>query len=635
MKSLCALLVAAAGSVGLPQQAPPPSPEILKQGADIYEANCAACHDHPEGRIPPRSFITVTKSPEYIIRALTNGPMMQQGSNLTPQQRIAVATYLVGKRPGEAPAALTANRCRNQPKAMSIAASDWNGWAGGGEGNVRYHRTSGLTAANLSKLKMKWAFAYPGGASGQPAIVGGRVFAPSIAGVLFSLDAATGCTYWAADLGAPLRSAVTIGKLPSGRFAAYIGDMHGEVHALDTQTGKEIWRKRIEDHPMVRLTGPVTLFDGRLYAPVSSFEESSARDPKYPCCTFRGALVALDAATGRMIWKTHTIDEKPAPLGDGHHFGPAGAAVWAAPTVDAKRRVVYISTGNGYTEPAAPTTNSVIAIDMDTGAKRWSKQMLPNDVFVDGCFDAKTINCPKGDLGPDFDLGGSPLLVTGADSKQAIVLTSKSGMVHALDPDNKGALLWASSGGRGGLMGGTEWGAASDGEKVYVPITDIGGRARDPAVAALPMPGLNAFSVSTGKLAWRVPAPTPVCSWGQPCTAAYHAAPTVINGAVFSGAFDGHERAYSTTDGRLLWDFDTGRSFDAVNGGKATGGSIDQGGQMVAGNQLFINSGARNGFPGNLLLAFALDGADRTGSRPVTGAKRSAEPGRATKSKAR
>lgn len=614
MKSLLALLTGAA-SVALPPQAPPPDPAVLKQGSDIYESHCAACHSHPSGRIPARSFITITKSPEYIIRALTDGAMVQQGASLSAQERIAVATYLVGKSPGQSSSVdLAVNRCTFRPTPMAIAATDWNGWSGGSERNTRFHQGTSLNAQNLGKLKLKWAFAYPGGASGQPAIVGGRVFAPSIAGALYALDAKTGCTLWAANLGAPLRSAVSVGKLPSGHFAAFIGDMHGVVHALDVDSGKEIWRKRVEEHRMTRLTGPVTLFKGRLYVPVSSFEESSARDPDYACCTFRGSLVALDAATGRQIWKTYTIDKPATKLGDGHQMGPAGAAVWSAPTIDTKRSLVYISTGNSYTEPAASTTNSVIAIDLVTGARRWFRQIVANDTFVDGCFDEKTVNCPKGELGPDFDLGGSPQLTMQANGKQTIILTSKSGMVYGLDPDKKGEILWQSSGGRGGLMGGVEWGGASDHEKVYVPITDIGGRARDPGVAPTPMPSLTAFSLATGKLIWRVPAPNPVCSWGSPCVAAFHSAPAVIPGVVFSGAFDGHERAFATDDGHLLWDFDTGRAFDAVNGGQAVGGSIDQGGQLIAGNQLFVNSGARNGYPGNLLLSFALDGGQGTRS---------------------
>ena len=608
--SILGVALATAAAVALPAQAPAPSPEILKQGAAIYDSHCATCHDHPAGRIPARSYIVITKSPEFIIRALTIGPMVQQGSALTPEQRVAVATYLAGKSPGTDPSNnVAAYRCRLQSGSLSFDASDWNGWGGAGQDNLRFHRHSPLTSANLNQLKLQWAFAYPGGASGQPAIIGERVFAPSIAGVLFSLDAKTGCIHWASDLGAPLRSAVTVGKLPSGRFAAYIGDMHGEVHAQDAETGKELWRRRIEDHPMTRLTGAITLFQGRLYAPVSSFEETATRDPAYPCCTSRGALVVLDSVTGRILWKTYTLDEAPKPLGDGHHFGPAGASVWSAPTIDAKRGVVYINTGNSYTQPAPATTDAVIAVDLNTGAKRWVRQIVPNDTFVDGCFEGKAVNCPNGELGPDFDMGGPSMLITAPGGKQVLVLTSKSGMVYALDPDNKGAVLWQSAAGRGGLIGGTEWGAASDGEQIYVPITDFGGRGREPGPAAVPLPGLNAFSVSSGKLIWRAPAPTPKCSWGEPCTAAFEAAPAVIPGVVFSGAFDGHERAYATADGRLLWDFDTGRSFDAVNGGKASGGSIDQGGQLIAGNRLFINSGARNGYPGNLLLVFALQGA--------------------------
>ena len=322
------------------------------------------------------------------------------------------------------------------------------------------------------------------------------------------------------------------------------------------------------------------------------------------------AWLALDAATGRVQWKSYTIDQPPQRRGDKGPMGPAGAAVWSAPTIDPKRGLVYVGTGNAYTAPAAPGSDAVIAFDLKTGAKRWVSQIHPDDAFIVGCGAKRHASCPDGELGPDFDIGSSPLLVTMPDGKERLIVTSKSGEVFGLDIDQQGKILWRTKVGRGGLIGGIEWGGASDnGEQVFVTVSDAIYEAGGPTTQAVPAtPGLYAVSVVTGKRLWSIPAPEPACAWGKPCSHAHFAAPVAIPGVVFAGALDGHIYAYSAAEGRKLWDMDTGGSFDAVNGGKANGGSIDQGGQTIAGGTLFVNSGARNGYPGNALLAFTVDG---------------------------
>ena len=581
----------------------------MRQGADIYRTRCASCHDNPQGRTPPRATLTVTKSADVIIRALTTGAMRQIGATVGADGRAAVAAYLTGKPPGESGTIdINANRCAPPAKPFTLEGPSWNGWSGRGTTNARHQFEAGLSPADVARLKLKWVFAYPGGTPGPPTVVGGRVILPGASGLVMSLDAETGCTYWASDLGAQMRAAVSIGKLPSGRVVAFAGDMRGEVHALDASTGQTLWSTVVEDHPMVRLTGSVVYHDGRVYVPVSSQEERAASDPDYVCCTFQGSVVALDGVTGRILWKAPTLDEPLRKLADGRRTGPSGVAVWTAPTIDPKRGVLYVGTGNSYTEPAASTSDAVIAFDLKTGARRWVSQTHAGDAFMDGCYDKRHVNCPTGEVGPDFDLGGSPMLVTIANGQDRLLVASKSGMVLAMDPDRRGRILWESRAGRGGLLGGSEFGAASDGAAAYVPITDLGPAQTKANRGLPPAPGLHALSAATGRVLWRAPAPTPVCTWGQPCAPVMHAAPVVIPGVVFAGAFDGHERAYASADGRVLWDFDTGRSFEAVNGGKASGGSIDQGGQAVAGGKLFVSSGARNGYPGNALLVFMLDG---------------------------
>jgi polyvinyl alcohol dehydrogenase (cytochrome) len=593
-------------------QSPVADPQIVGRGAAVYAARCAGCHDNPSGRTPAKAALTITKSPDVVLRALSTGSMRQLGATLNTDDRNAVATYLAGKPLGAgADIDINANRCRGPQPTVRVTAADWNGWGGTGVANSRHHRDSGISAQNVDRLRLQWAFAYPGGAPGQPTVVGNHVFLPGMAGIVFALDARSGCTFWATDVGAQLRSIISIGTDRGGRQLAFIGDMRGVVHALDARTGKEIWRSIVEDHPMVRLTGSVTYADGRLYVPVSSLEERAVTmDPKYVCCSFRGSMVALDASTGRRLWKSPTLDGPLIRLPDGRRTGPAGAAIWNTPTVDLRRGLVYAGTGNAYTEPATETTDAVIAFDIKTGARRWVQQITPDDAFMDGCYVKPHANCPTGDVGPDFDLSGATMLVTLPNGQERLIVTSKSGEVLGLDADDRGRLLWRTRVGRGGLLGGIEWGGSADGVNAYVSVTDLGPYPASPgkADASPPMPGLYAVSTLTGAMMWRVPAPESVCSWGKPCTSIMHSAPASIPGVVFAGSYDGRMRAYATRDGRQLWEFDTGREFNGVNGGKAVGGSIDQGGQVLAGGRLFVASGSRNGFPGNALLAFGKDG---------------------------
>jgi polyvinyl alcohol dehydrogenase (cytochrome) len=590
----------AAGGRGRGPSAPV---EITQHGEQLYQARCATCHEHPTGRIPPREMITVSRSPEYIVQVLTTGAMVQQASGLTNDDKKAIATYLMGRLPLVAEEVNPmANRCTRAPTPLSLNGSPWIGWGGVGTSNTRYQPDPGLKASEIPKLKLKWVFALPGTTSSQASIVGNRIFVPTMSGTLLSLDKESGCAYWTTDVGAPIRTAPSVARLAGNKFAVLVSDNKGEALALDANTGKILWRTKVEDHLWVRMTGAPTVYQNRVYVPVSSFEENVRSSPDYPCCTFRGSVAVLDVGTGKMIYKAYTLDDPPKLLADGRRTGPAGVAVWSAPTIDPDRQLMYVGTGNSYTEPDPPAADAVIAMDLATGAKKWVSQVTPIDNFAIPCAANAPPTCRPRSL--DYDLGSSPLLVTMPGGKQILGVTSKSGEVIGMDLANQGKIMWRTKVGRGGAMGGIEWGGASDGQRIYASVSDTGGGGTDPAT-----PGLYAMSPADGTLLWSAPSPKGACAWGpQQCSNAYYSAPVVIPGAVFAGSFDGHERAYAADDGRLLWDFDTGHSFDAVDGGKANGGSIDQGGQTIAGGTLLVLSGARNGYPGNALLAFSVDG---------------------------
>jgi len=349
------------------------------------------------------------------------------------------------------------------------------------------------------------------------------------------------------------------------------------------------------------------LYHDRIYVPVSSFEETAGRDAKYECCKFRGSIVTLNAYTGKVLWKSFTVQDEPKPFKKNSSgtqmYGPAGGAIWSAPTLDLKRKLIYVGSGNSYTDAPTAHSDAIIAMDMETGKMKWANQVTPKDNFLVGCRQPGVGNCPE-EAGPDYDFGSSPILRTLSNGKQVILAGQKSGVIYALDPDDNGKKVWEVKVGNGGALGGIEWGFAADGENVYVPVADVGGAARKP--------GITALKISNGEKLWNVPAPPAKCGWGTTrCNNSQSAAATVIPGIVFSGTADGHLRAYAIKDGAVVWDFDTAaQPYDAINGMKAKGGTLDGGGPTIANGVLYTNSGYGRliGQPGNVLLAFTVDG---------------------------
>jgi polyvinyl alcohol dehydrogenase (cytochrome) len=579
-------------------------------GRKLYEQFCSTCHDHPKDRIPARDVIA-RRTPDEVMQALTNGLMRAQAAGLNMNDRVAVATFLTGKPPLGKSTAAESNLC-TQHGAATFDASGWNGW-GRDLDNTRYQPQPGLTAAAIPHLKVKWAFGYRASyIYGQPTIVGGRLYASSSSGRVYSLDAKTGCTHWTFDAADSVRTALSVIKLQSSsggapRLATVFGDDTANVYVLDANSGKLIWKKKLDAHPDARITGAPVFYDQRLYVPVSSLEELSGGAPSYECCKFRGSVAALDARDGKVLWQTYTIDQPAQPYrktANGTQlYGPAGGSVWSAPTLDPKHNVLYVGTGNSYTDVPTAHTDSILALEMSSGAIRWVNQLRTKDNYVVGC--ESPASAGKGDcpvtLGPDVDFGTSPILRTLADGRQVLLTGEKSGRVYALDP-RSGKQIWAAQVGTGSSLGGIEWGSAADPSQMYAAVSD--------AATAKPG-GLVALRISDGKRVWQADPPPPVCSWGsRNCLAAQSQAVSAVPGAVFSGSQDGHLRAYASEDGHVIWDFDTAQTFQTVNDVPGVGGSLDNGGATVADGMVFVNSGYGRitGQPGNLLLAFSVDG---------------------------
>ena len=505
----------------------------------------------------------------------------------------------------------------------------WNGWGvDPAQHRFQPEGMARLAVDDVPKLKLKWAFGFAGEtrAIAQPAVFGGRVFVGSQSGKVSSLDARSGCVYWQYEAGRSVRSAVVIGPAVNG-WAAYFGDAGANVHAVDASTGKALWKSRIDDHPAARITGSPTLAGGVLFVPIFSFEEGTGANPAYPCCSFRGSVVAMEASTGKVVWKGYTIPQPAKPVGTNSAgvelLGPSGAAIWSSPTFDAASQRVYVTTGDNYSDPPSDTSDAIVAFDSNSGKLAWSRQMTSDDAYNLACDRTSRANCPKSN-GPDFDFGSSAVLVDLPAGKRLLIGAQKSGVVTALDPDRAGAMVWQKRVANGGKLGGVQWGVAADRDQLYVAVSDAkidvvaAGTPGAQKLASYPSlgflldstsgGGLMALKLESGEQVWRTPHPG--CGDVPGCSPAQSAAVTAIPGVVFSGGLDGWMRAYSSETGRILWDVDTKGDVPTVDGVEAHGGSIDGAGPVVVDGMLYVSSGsgAFGGMPGNVLLAYSVDG---------------------------
>lgn len=586
------------------------------RGSDIYQKICAPCHEGG-GRAPQKAVLGYL-SPRTIVGALeANGLMQAQGSSLAPSDKEAVAKYLTFGRIASF----------SEPVPMcSGGRKDWFDFSrkqiapewGGDYGNSRYInvRDAGLIAQDIGKLRLKWAIKYPDSATAraQPTIAGGAVYVGSHSGAVYALDEESGCAHWIFNASAEVRTSVIISPWNAGdgkkNPVAFFGDLLGHAYAVDALSGRLIWRKQIDSHPSATLTASPALYEGQVYFPVSSLEELAAANPRYSCCTFRGSLVALDAATGKETWKTYTIVGQPKVVGKSasgiNIWAPSGAAVWGTPAIDAKRGLLYVGTGDNYTRPTSATSDAIMAMYLHTGKIAWVKQTNHRDAWNSGCDVAapQNANCPEKD-GPDYDYSAPPLLLTLENGRQILLAAEKSGLVYGLDPNEQGKVLWRTRVGSGGVDGGVNWGIAAMDGHLYVPVTDQHVPDTNPFK---PSPGLYSLDAATGKLLWSAPAPKDSCGDDvEHCKHGFTTPPTAIPGVIFQGATDGIFRAYDADTGKLIWDFDTKQEIQAING-RGRGGSMNAAGAAVADGMVFVDSGYTTSThqPANMLLVFAV-----------------------------
>jgi polyvinyl alcohol dehydrogenase (cytochrome) len=574
----------------------------------IFQTNCAACHTGGLLESPKVEALKLYP-PERIVKALESGLMSTAGMALSRGEKHAVAEFLTGKKVKDSNASDTTYTCKSigvdLPKGMSELA--WNGW-GGKTGNRRHQANAlGISLDNVADLKLKWAFAFPDATRvrSQPVISQDMVYIGSQAGIVYALDAETGCVHWEYLAKAEVRGALFLQQ-----DTLLFGDLDGNAYALDAQSGALKWRTKVHSSPLAVVTGSVIADETKVYVPVSSLEIIPAARAEYECCSFRGAVVAIDIQSGKKVWTTYTTDE-PKPtyktsVGTQQH-GPSGAPVWSGPTLDVKRNLLYATTGQNYSSPATGTSDAVLAMDLDSGEIKWVTQVTKGDAWNGAC-SRKTPNCPKED-GPDFDIGASAMLSTLVNGKQLLIIGQKSGMVYALDPDARGEIIWKQRVGSGGTMGGVHWGMSTDNQNVYVGVSDL--PTNNPYSVGAPQPGLHGLDLQTGKFIWRTTLPN-VCPKVSKflCFPGISAAVSSSANLVYAGSLDGMFRIFSTAKGEILWEYDTKQAVNTINGVKGFGGSIESDGPVIANGKIYLTSGYDKWAeaPGNVLLVFSAGG---------------------------
>lgn len=584
-------------------------------GAQIYTQHCAACHNNQDNP-KARSLETLrTMIPSLIEHALTKGRMKAQGSVLSAAQRQDLISYLAGAVQGSSEWEKTLS-CKKGKQHIDQTAEVKVGTFGI---NYQNHRNlkqrAGLRKDDLENLELAWALAFPNITMmrSQPAVVGNTMFVSPVESkkvYAFNIESQP-CLQWVYQSDRVLRTSLTFGKRSDGKGVLVFGDMEASIQMLDATNGELLWRTDLKRFPESIITGTPQLVGDRVYASVSQFEIMIGHQSTHECCKASGAVAALDAGSGDIVWLTPTLPEaKPIrDRGDGQMiWGPSGAPVWTSPAIDLKRGLLYVGTGEANSEPAHKYTDAILAIDLKSGEVRWSFQASANDIFLAGCWREATLNCPpEYSINRDVDFGASVIIAERSDGREILLAGQKSSVVWALDPDDKGQVLWRWSFGQGTTNGGIHWAMAIDNGKVFAPINDPG----RPRPGFKPVPGLYALDIDTGKLLWEHRT-YPDCDGRKHkaprCESLYgfSAAPIVVDGAVVTGSLDGFLRIFDGDDGRLMFSFDTIQEYETVNGIRGQGGAIDSASLVAANGLLLVNSGyGMFGQPqGNVLLAF-------------------------------
>lgn len=535
------------------------------------------------------------------------------------------------------------------PLALAADGGSSGGqWTMGGQNlsNERNQSDTKISRQNVDGLKPKWVFKTGGDVSATPAVANGIVYFPDLAGDFYAVDAATGTQVW--------QSKVSDWTGVSGDFArndplihgdmVILGDQAGTIAtwdgekingagariiAVNARTGKLVWVSRVDEFPTAMVTSSPVVHDGVLYVGIASNEEGLVATQGVPCCVSRGSVVALDVQTGRKIWQSYMVPDNNGKMG-----GYSGGAVWSStPVIDPKRNSIYIGVGNNYSVPkhveechkknpnnrfcadASDHTDSVVALDLASGNFKWTVRAQDYDAWNVNCVKSTPAgavpgpNCPV-PTGMDFDFGGSgPNLFSVQDDhgqrRDVLGVGEKSGVYWALDPED-GSLIWHTQVGPGSTLGGIEWGTATDGQHIYVPIANRNGLTYtlQPSGIQVNSGSWAALDPVDGKFLWQTGTPGQCSAEASGVTqGCMGLGPTsVAGGVVFAGSMDVDPTnptmfALDSDTGKILWSFAAGSSVIA--------------GPAIVGDSLYWGSGyahlgAAVGTPNTKLFAFSV-----------------------------
>jgi polyvinyl alcohol dehydrogenase (cytochrome) len=475
------------------------------------------------------------------------------------------------------------------------------------------HSKSSITSRNAAELKLVLSHAGLGARErrGAPVVTSQAIITSAKFSVM-AIDRNTGCEYWsyspfdaaANPLLTAFRSLYFLNEGGTRQALVFAGDLNGVMHAIDARSGKQVWKRFVGTDPANHIiTGSPVFAEGNLFIPVSTLEAIATVFLKGPCCRSHGMVQAVNPYTGEGVWSFNVTPDAQVQPGNASRLGPNGGSVWSSPAVDTKRHLLFVGTGQNLTRPATPTSDAIVALDTGTGAVRWVFQSTADDTWNVSCqlplLWGRGGKCDRPE-GSDLDFGASPMLATLPDGRPVVIGGAKNGVVYALDRES-GALVWSRRLGAGGNLGGIHWGMATDGEKIYVGVSDLNSikltvfdKPGTPAKIALSengKPGVYALEMASGKLVWEQ---HPVHQHeGASVPSIFSAALSVTNDVVFAGSLDGAVHAFRTNDGASLWTHDT-RNVQPIadaGGNGVQGGTIDGAGPIVAGTDLVVNSG--------------------------------------------
>ncbi|RPG18972.1 MAG: hypothetical protein CBC85_001690 [Hyphomonadaceae bacterium TMED125] len=598
--------------------------ETPHPGALVYQERCADCHDAGgDLRMPSLADLQNMSGP-FLRYAVTQGKMRDMATGLNRTQIADLIDYL---SPASETGTVVSEAAQCESTDIDFDTVHVGSW-GVTTDNQRYFssQSTSLTAENVDGLELAWAFGMPGTSDmrSYPVVTEDTIFTAATSGHLFAIDRQSGCIKWHNQTERPMRSAVSLGEV-GGAPAIFVMDAIGTVHAYRGETGEALWSTEAALFNTSMGTGGVVPAGDRLIVPMSNNDAPRAMDPRFECCKGHGGVHALDMETGEILWTTHmTPDAEPIGVSSvgTQQWGPSGAPVWATPAVDLENGRVYIGTGENTSLPATETSDALIALDLETGEMLWVYQAWDHDTWNMSCsaFRPDGPNCPTPE-GPDYDFGGGVTFTQLSDGREVVVAGQKSGDVHVVDAET-GELVWTRKISAGSALGGVHWGVTVSNGRVYAPAADPE-FPMDPAEYN-PQPGLYVLDLDTGDMLWSVSAergcdityaerneqtePWPDCSFSY----GYSATPASTDELVVIGALDGNLFIFNAETGERLWEYDTVREFETVNGISAHGGAIDNAGPFLAGDMLYVQSGY-SGFsqmPGNALLAFRLTGKE-------------------------